>query len=259
MKRFLFSLPVALSIGLALFPGRGLAGVEENGDAKAAGQALAARLRSAEPVEDSEVSGSLVIKRRRGEPVMEIPITCKVFARSNAWDSVYETGATAQVGAQKLVVEHRANGPSVYRYGAAAAGSTVAPELRPVEADRLDTPLAGSDFSIGELGLEFLFWADQTRLKGEMRLGEPCYVLESRDASGNRIRSWIDKESVEQNAPGLMVVEAYDAANRLVKEFTLGHGSFKKVNGRWQLKQMKIRSVQQKSETVLKFNLADDK
>jgi hypothetical protein len=219
---------------------------------------LAAHLRSLQPGENSELAGALNVKHGRGRPVEKIPVVCRVTVRANGWDTSYETSDTPAQGAQKLVIHHFLNEPSTYLYATAAVGQPL-PGLKLVSREKLDTPFAGSDFSIDELGLEFLFWPGQFRLKGEMRLGQPCYVLESRDGSGRRVKSWLDKESVEQNNPGLLVAESYDARNVMVKEFNLGGSSFKKIHGQWQLEKMKIRSPKQGSETTLKFDLSEGK
>ena len=116
-------------------------------------------------------------------------------------------------------------------------------------------PLAGSDFSLADLGLEYLHWPVQRQLKGEMRLGQPCYVLESSNPQGGeivRVKSDIDKDS-----GGLLIAEAYDTRGHLVKEFSLHGSSFKKVNGRWQLEKMDIRNKKTGSHTELKFDLKE--
>ena len=80
---------------------------------------------------------------------------------------------------------------------------------------------------------------------------------ESVDPDGKRVRrvkSWIDKET-----GGVLIAEAYDEKNRLLKEFNLSGSSFKKVNGRWHLEEMKIRNVRENSQTVLKFDLPEER
>jgi len=226
-------------------------------DPKWDGPALAAHFRSLQPSENSEITAALRIKPGHGQPVEEIPVTCRVAVRPDGWDSIYETGPGRSRGPEKLVIKHFTNAPTAYFYAAAALGSP-APEPQRLAPDKIRAPLAGSDFSLDELGLEFLAWPVQNRLKGEMRLGEPCYVLESADSEGWKVKSWIDKESVTQDGPGLLVAESYNPKNELVKEFTLGGSSFKKINGRWQLQQMRIRSLKRGSETILRFNLPDE-
>jgi hypothetical protein len=86
-----------------------------------------------------------------------------------------------------------------------------------------------------------------------MRLGQPCYVLESSNSQPAeivRVRSDIDKES-----GGPLIADAYDAQGHIVKEYSLHGSSFKKVNGRWQLEKMDIRNKKTNSHTELKFDL----
>jgi hypothetical protein len=88
-----------------------------------------------------------------------------------------------------------------------------------------------------------------------MRLGQSCYVLESRDEGAKsivRVKSYIDKES-----NGLLIAEGYDSIEHLVKEFSLHGSSFKKVNGHWRLEKMSIRDVKKHSQTELKFDIPD--
>jgi hypothetical protein len=217
----------------------------------AAGQALAGRVRSAVPVENSEFHGRLLIKSQG--VLREIPIVCRVTVHLDKWETDYETAGTAECGAEHLVVVHSANGPNQYLYARAAAPSAALPPLSPLPAAEADRPLAGSDFSLADLGLEFLHWPGQRELKGEMRLGEPCYVLESANPQGRefvRVRSDIDKEF---GAP--LVAVGYDARGRVVKEYSLHGSSFKKVNGRWQVEKMDIRNKKTGSHTELKFDL----
>ena len=114
-------------------------------------------------------------------------------------------------------------------------------------------PFAGSDFWLADLGLEFLHWPGQRLLKKEMRRGQSCNVLESVDtqpAAGgySRVVSWLDIDT-----GGIVHAEAYGAQNNLLKEFD--PKEFKKVNGRWELREMEIRNVKERSSTRLEFNL----
>ena len=52
---------------------------------------------------------------------------------------------------------------------------------------------------------------------------------------------------------GIVRAEAYDRAGKLAKEFKVDR--FRKVEGRWQLESMKIRSRATGQETELKFDL----
>jgi hypothetical protein len=222
---------------------------------KEAGRALALDLRDGRPNCDSEISG--VLKIRAGKRREEIPVLCSIRLASNYWDAIYVTGPRSNRGASKFVVRHQASGSNQYFYAEAPAGSTEPGEARPLDVGETSRPLAGSDFWLMDLALDFLHWPDQERQKGEMRLGRPCYVLESRLPAPRggvaRVKSWIDKET-----GGILVAEAYDSENHLVKEFSLSGSSFKKVNGQWELEEMKIRSPKDNSQTILKFDLPDE-
>ena len=228
---------------------------QEEGPATAAelsaGEALAEKLRSAMPEENSEIHGKLIIKS--GDDEREIPVVCRVTLYQDKWETDYEASATAQTGAEHLTVTHTATGPDQYLYARAASPSAALPKLETVAPADAGIPLAGSDFSLAELGLEFLHWPEQRELKDEMRLGQPCYVLESSNPHGReivRVRSDIDKES-----GGVLIAEAYDAQGKMVKRFSLHGSSFKKINGHWQLEKMDISNRKTGSQTELKFDL----
>jgi hypothetical protein len=245
MRRILASLLLAALPALADPPAAG---------DPVAGQALAEQIRNALPEENSQVQGTLVI--RAGGQTRSVPVVCRVVIHDGAWESDYDIAATTNAGAEQLIVIHRTNAPVEYLYARAATPSAPLPKPAPISpAEAANTPLAGSDFSAADLGLDFLHWPQQRRLKYEMRLGQPCYVLESRDPDAKsiaRVKSYIDKEN-----NGLLGAEGFDAAEHKVKEFSLGGGSFKKVNGHYRLEKMDIRDLKKHSRTELKFDMKD--
>lgn len=218
----------------------------------AAGQELAERLRSAVPEQNSTVHGTNIIKR--AGVTVEIPIVCQVKIGPTNWETDYEAAATAQSGAERLVIIHTTNGPNEYLYARAASPSAALPALAVVPpAEAAAIPFAGSDFSLGDFGLDFLHWPVQRRLKGEMRLGQPCYVLESSNPGGGeivRVKSYIDEDS-----GGPLEAEAFDAQGNMIKKFSLHGSSVKKINGRWQLQKMDIGNKKTGSHTEIKFDL----
>ena len=114
-------------------------------------------------------------------------------------------------------------------------------------------PFANSDFWLADLGLEFLHWPAQKILHGDTARGRLCKVLESTNPNPSpngysRVDSWVDNET-----PGILHAEAYDANGKLLKVFD--PKSFKKVNGQWELQDMEIRNVQTGSRTRLEFDL----
>ena len=63
--------------------------------------------------------------------------------------------------------------------------------------------------------------------------------------------SWVDVETL-----GIVKAEAYDANNKLMKTFT--PKKFKKVSGRWQLKEMEMLNERTDSRTTITFDLPDE-
>ncbi len=218
------------------------------------GEAIAQELRTMRPEENTEISG--VLKIRSPNRREDIPVVFNVIADKNSWCVIYETRPTTNRPAEKLVVIHSLTCPNKYLYARAPTPSAALSEPKPLASSEAAIPFAGSDFWLNELGFDFLDWPEQNKLKGEMKLGRPCYVLESHNPRALkvvRVKSWIDKET-----GGVLVANAFDRDNKLVKEFSLGGSSFKKIKGHWQLKKMRISSPKNKSETVLEFDLPKD-
>ncbi len=226
--------------------------------AAAEGPELAAMIRDSVPGQSDPISGTLMI--HRDKKTKKARVLCKVEIHPDFWQSEYIIDATNDVPAEKLIVIHRTNAPNEFLYAKAgnAAAELPKPEHITPEA-AAETQLGGSDFSAADLGLDFLHWPQQQRLRLQqsMRLGQPCYVLESRNPQGKpvvRVRSFIDEES---NAP--IWAEGYDSmdidAGHEVKEFSLSGSSFKRVNGHWQLENMTIKDLKKKSRTELKFDM----
>ena len=219
------------------------------------GRALAADLRDAVPEKESEIRGVLQIRSRKTGVTNDVPVVCRIVLKDDGWETVYETAAAGGTGPEKLVVRRRAGQANEYLYSRAASPGDAWPLLKTLPPSEASLPLAGSDFSLTDFGLEFLHWPEQARTKGEMRLGRSCHVLESSRPGGEpvRVKSWIDKET-----GGLLIAEADDAAGKLMKEFSRSGSSFTKVNGRWQLEKMEIRNARSGSRTVLRFQLPRD-
>ena len=242
---------IVAALLLAALPG--FAGPPATNDSPA-GQALAEKIRSAVPEERADFHGTLII--RAGDRTRTAPVLCRVAVHDDTWETDYQTAATTNAGAERLVVIHRAKGANVYQYARAPGPGAPLPEVSTLAAAQAaGISLAGSDFTLADLGLEFLHWPQQRQLKGEMRLGQPCYVLESRDPEAEgitRVKSYIDKES-----NGLLIAEGYDAEGHLIKRFSLHGSSFKKVNGHYQLEKMDIRNLRNHSQTELKYDMEE--
>jgi hypothetical protein len=217
------------------------------------GQALAEALRTATPAESAEYRGNL-LTRKADSDLLVVPFTCRILAGAPVWRVIYETQATAQMPAERLVIVHSTNGPNQYLYAKAASPSEPLGQPQRLTPDQLAQPLAGSAFWLLDLGLEFFHWPTQRLLKTEMRKGRACRVLESAPAKPlpgaySRVLSWVDLET-----GGLVLAEGYDAQGRLFKEFSIR--SFRKVGGHWELEEMEMRDLRQRIRTRLEFDFA---
>ncbi len=228
------------------------------------GAELAARLRSAVPPEPAEFKGNLILVTR-DDKVTTVPIISILHpAASNNWMVSYRALIPDRHISEELVIDHTSGRSNAYRicFETNQAGfptnrpSSPGSKLTCVQfffGNELTRPFAGSDFWLCDLGLEFLHWPEQRVLRHEMRRSRPCWVLQSvtpTPAPGGyaRVLSWVDVDH-----EGILRAEAYDSAGKLMKEFKLG--SFRKVDGRYELENMKMRNLRTGSESELKFDL----
>lgn len=212
-----------------------------------AGEELARELREAVPGEKAEFTGMLVSYKSGKSNA--VPIQCKIEMENCGWTVTYETKGSGQQPPQRLSIKHSANKPNEYLY---AEGKELE-KTRALKPEELTLPLAGSDFYLVDLGLEFFHWPKQRLVKYEMRRSRSCRVLESTNpkptpGAYSRVLSWIDVES-----NGLLTAEAFDQKNDQQKVFEVG--SFKRIEGEWQLKDARIRNPKAKTRTELRFDL----
>ena len=209
------------------------------------GQSLAQELRSAAPPDSTAFTGTLKITKPGF--TNSVPISCKIDKRPDGWTVTYETKGGGNQPPQCFAIKHSPDKPNGYLYSEGSG------ELRELARNQLTLPLAGSDFWLMDLGLDFLWWPQQRVTEFEMRRGRSCRILESRDPKPPpggyaRVLSWVDVET-----DGILMAEAYDAGNNKLKSFEVG--SFKKVKGEYQLQDMEIRNPKAKTRTKLEFNL----
>jgi hypothetical protein len=240
---------LALLLGIHLAPAANKPAPTSNEE----GQKLAVELRLMRPTENLEVKGFLKIRDADGKRT-KVPINYRFISGDQSWQSIYEIEAGDRVPAEKLAVAHTAGGPNRYWHSRANGTPGSAAEPVALPGDKAMVPFANSDFWLADLGLEFLHWPEQRivhEAKIRMRKSRPCKVLESinprpNDPGYTRVRSWIDAKT-----GGVILAEAYGPDNKLMKEFEVG--GLTKVSGRWELKDMEMRTAKTDSKTVLEF------
>ena len=208
---------------------------------------------SARP-EANTTTGTMAI--RSSKSFIQFPIRFQTVLTPTNWISLYEAKLTNRT--EVISIVH--TGPSNIYYSGAfqsiSLGSNdaqVVSQPTRLSGQAIFAAFAGSDFSIADLGLEFLHWPDQRLLQKEMRRSRSCRVLESTNphpvpGGYARVKSWVDAES-----HGILYAEAYDVNGKELKEFY--PKDFDKVDGQWQLHEMQISTVKTDSRTTVKFNL----
>ncbi len=222
---------------------------DSNDDAKTEdGAQIAAELRNLVPSSETTLQG--VIKRRdanRNEKVLRI--ISKIVPQNDGWLTIYEALNADGSLCEELIIIHTADQRNRYILTTVAENGVQKKDENP----NLITPFAGSDYLIGDLGLEFFHWKNQQLIKTEMRKSRVCRVLGSKPSETDhqlgysRVVSWVDKET-----GGILIAEAYDGAGKKVKQFEVN--SFKKdEKGNWQIEEIEIRNLISKTRTLLVF------
>jgi hypothetical protein len=229
------------------------ANTQTNGlsDAEIKGRELAQKLRDAWPEENLTNTGTLQIRDGKGVKT-EYPLLTKTIVGGTNWlhyCQITFTNHPNHLLGEGVLIKHFGGQKTIYEtfelspLGATGGGANIL------------EPFAGSDFSVGDLGLEFFHWPQQKVLPSPTRLkrGRAYTLLESTNPNPptngySRVLSWIDQET-----GGILEAEAYDAQGKLLKDFA--PKEFKKVNGQWELQEMEIRNVQTGSRTRLEFDL----
>jgi hypothetical protein len=192
------------------------------------------------------------------KPQQEIPVLFLIIPTPTNFSNIYELTGSSAAGTTLSIV-HTPNQPNEYFLRlpvAPGAPTSVARRLTPAE---LNLPFAGSDFSIGDLGLEFLHWPQQRILRKEIRMKLSCVVLQSTNPNPipgaySRVETWIDANQPDKTV--IVRADAYDLNNKLLKQFE--PKKVEKINGAYQLEEMEMRNVQTGSRTRIEFNLDKD-
>lgn len=195
-------------------------------------------------------TNALLRIRERDADERKLLVRFQTSVNPTSWTTTYSVDPSAiRSGVTKATITHRGSQPNSYTIveSGRASPKTVLP-------DETNIAFANSDFSLGDLGLEFLHWSEQRVIKKEMYNSRYCAVLEStnpKPAKGAyaRVRSWITVE------PPLAPVraEAYDANGKRIKVFEVK--SVERVNGRFQVDAVEMRNLEAGSRTILEFDL----
>lgn len=220
------------------------------------GQELASRIRSQRPL--PEATASLIVRDSKGmRRVMDVRLRV-VEDSEEAWRVIYSATprqlnfATTTNALERLTVLHQRDQAPRFRLETVAGDPGVTNTVELIGA-AAEIRFAGSDFHLSDLAMDFLYWPEQRFLRHEIKKSRSCRVLESinPEVSGTglaRVVSWADVET-----GNLLRAEAFDSRGKRARDFTVSKVS--KVNGRWQLREIRIYDYRTDSTTTLEFEL----
>ncbi len=222
--------------------------------AEVEGRQLAQQLRQLKPAENSSLAGVLKIFPGRGRRI-EVPVQTRTSVTATNWQIVYSASGTNRENSMSVTIMRAGDQPNEYRVTQSNQPGCGTDSV--LKGGQTMSPFAGSDFWLADLGLEFFHWPVQRLWKKELRSGQSCSVLESRNPNPipggyARVVSWIDIDT-----GGIVYAEAYDQKGDRLKRFE--PKALKKVNGQWQLQEMQIRNLKTGSRTAIEFNLWESK
>jgi hypothetical protein len=220
-------------------------------DAEAQGRALVQKILEQRPSGNYTNTGALTIRANGSRTA--IPVQIETIVTDSNWQAAYSAKVSpgAKVDAAgdctSLRITHCDNLPNAY------AVARVNSPVRVGGPDDLVRPFAGSDYWVGDLGLEFFHWPQQRVIKKEFHRQCACMVLESTNPnpaanSYSRVVAWVDEDSL-----GIVDANAYDASGKKLKNFY--PKSLEKVNGQYQLESMVMENLQTGSKSVFEFDL----
>lgn len=231
---------LVLLVTAMVLPGIFSAGAQEDPypTGPEAGRKLAAELLTIRPLGTTNTHGLLKILGRNPKTA-PVPMDGQVVVTETNWTVTYVTAPTGTNLAEKFTVIFSPDGSNQYFYARADAPGKPPGEPKPISAEEADIPIGGSDFWLSDLGLEFLHWPDQNRLKGDISNSRGRYVLVSTNphpAPGHysQVKTWIDKEA---DQPTEAVAYEFGSTNKVMKRFALDTVT-KDSSGHYQVKEM---------------------
>ena len=194
-------------------------------------------------------NATLRIRDRDGDE-RKVLVRFRTSITPGDWSATYSVEPSqVKSGVVKATITHSDRRPNTYEI--VEAGSAGVKSIPPEETN---IRFANSDFSLIDLGLEFLHWPQQRITKKEMYSSRYCAILESTNphpVKGGyaRVRAWITVE------PPLAPVraEAYDENGKRIKVFDVK--GVERVNGHFQVDSVEMRDLQRGSRTIMEFDL----
>jgi hypothetical protein len=214
---------------------------------EAAGKELATRLLALQPASSMTNHATLTIRTTKTNQVI-VPLRIEVVVSADQWTTTYIQPATTGQHESRYTVMRGQDGSTKYQVSSDSPKASAW-----IEGQAGMVPIAGSDFTLADMGMEFLRWPTQRLMKKEIRRTQSCDKLESIAPDGwtngyDRVVSWFDIDT-----GGPVIVEAYDAKGRMVKEFR--PTKFEKKDGQYEVEEIEMNNPLTKSRSTLRFVL----
>ena len=216
------------------------------------GRELVAEILAQRPVTNSVINGTIRVRDGNGKR-SETKVQARVSLSDNGWQEQYVAFDKHRNPTTFFTIVHLDNGPATYWLDRSITSQTETNASAQLASEDTMRPFAGSDFWLADLGRQFFNWPDQRLVKSEMKRSRSCRVVESVNphptpGAYSRVLTWIDLET-----DGIVMAEAYDFNGKLLKEFE--PKDFKKVNGQWQLEEIRMYNDQSDSTTWINFDV----
>lgn len=202
---------------------------------------ILARMRAAFPPEPFNLEGELITRNADGKEEASQRVTLLLewgarpprarLAVADAFGATLATLTLRRPGGGRAEMEYLEGDP---------------PQARP--APPAHAPIAKSEITWGDLGLDFLWWPGGQTLHTEMKKTRLCYVVDLPAPAGSpcaKVRLWVDAQ-----AWAVLQADWLDGDNRATRR--LEAKSIRKVDGRWMVQDVEVRNLVTQRTTTLR-------
>jgi hypothetical protein len=204
------------------------------------------------PQEPMLLTGELIVRKRRGIPVKDLKFEMMLKWGDTPASARYTIKDKDNADLEQLTITRDSQNKTKLTY---KAGNPLTEKTTP----DLSTAVQESNVSWMDLTLSFLWWKDGKIIGSEEKFGFPCYIVkvtrpkkesdkesdkESEDQYAS-VKLWIDTKNFV-----FLQAEGYDTDNQIVRKIEMK--SCKKINDRWMIKDMEIKSRNSIHQTKLR-------
>ncbi|MFC1462165.1 outer membrane lipoprotein-sorting protein [Verrucomicrobiota bacterium] len=194
------------------------------------------------PKKPLTISGDVIVRRKRGIPVLKRKFEIAVHWGADPIVARYTIREESGADLEQLTVTRKSGQSPEFKY---SAGSPLAAADVP---DML-TPIQASDMCWLDLTLSFLWWKGGSIKGSEKIRGFDCHIIDIPAPKGktdqySRVRLWIEKK-----INVMLQAEGYDAKDKLLRRLWVR--SCKKIDDTWMIKDLEVQRYPVRHRTKL--------